>query len=82
MASIRSVAGAWKDYALAETYFQLAARRSTEMLYLAPTASAIETLRAAGFSKATTVAKYLLDSVVDPDAFKGSSQTSTPLRVE
>ena len=67
---IRGVAGAGKTTLLQELDFQLSAR-GAQMLYLAPTASAVETLRAAGFGKATTVAKYMADSGVEPDAFKG-----------
>lgn len=57
---IRGVAGAGKTTLLKEAdRLLLVEGKSGNILYLAPTASAVETLRAEGFSKATTVSDYL-----------------------
>jgi conjugative relaxase-like TrwC/TraI family protein len=63
--AIRGVAGAGKTTTLKALDRALDAA-GREMLYLAPTASAVSTLKREGFEKATTVADYLARSGRNP----------------
>lgn len=58
--SIRGVAGAGKTTMLQEANAQLAEREAS-MIYLAPSSSAVDTLRKEGFENAMTVSKYLVE---------------------
>ncbi len=67
---IRGLAGSGKTTMLQELSHQLGERHQ-QLLYLAPTASAVETLRKEGFDSAMTVAKYLSAAAKDPENFRG-----------
>ena len=85
---VRGLAGAGKSTLLKNLNLQLQAS-GREMLYLAPTASAVKSLQAAGFITAETVAKYLNESprkpyagaviVVDEAGLESSKQGSEVL---
>ena len=62
--AVRGVAGAGKTTMLKALDHQLHAA-GREMLYLAPTASAVKMLQREGFENATTVADYLTVLVID-----------------
>ena len=68
--SIRGVAGAGKTTMLQEVNYQLE-ERGASMLYLAPTASAVDTLRKEGFDNAMTIASYLIEAKKNPEKFQG-----------
>ncbi len=67
---IRGLAGSGKTTMLQELSHQLG-ERDQQLLYLAPTASAVETLRKEGFERAMTVARYLSAAAKDPENFRG-----------
>jgi ATP-dependent exoDNAse (exonuclease V) alpha subunit len=63
--AVRGIAGAGKTTMLRALDRQLV-DAGREMLYLAPTASAVKTLQGEGFEKATTVAAYLTGAPKQP----------------
>lgn len=63
--AIRGIAGAGKTTMLKELHLHLK-KIGQKMLYLAPTASAVEILKEEGFSCATTVSEYLIKAEHEP----------------